>query len=503
MSMKNKITVILALACAISNAQNINDVLRYGTENLQGTARFQGMGGAFGALGGDLSALNVNPAGSAIFNYGQITVSATNYNRDNDASYFGTTNNRTLNSLEMNQLGAVFVFTNTDGNSDWKKLSLAVNYDVVQNFDDEFFASGNSDQGIDTYFLSFAQGVPFGQLLLQDGEFIENAYLDIGANLGFGAQQAFLGFFGGVIDPLEQTNDNTSYVSNAQYNTLNQEFSQSTSGYNGKFTFNMASQYKESLFLGASLNFHSVDFTKLTRLRESGFNSASEIQFVNFENFLRTEGTGFSFSLGAIAKLNEMVRLGGSYQSPTWYRLEDDTSQRINSDLADVDINFIDFTIVNLFERYTIKIPGKLTGSLALVFGKEGLLSFDYGYQDMSQSELRPTTDPAFSAENDFIASQLGEVSSFRVGGEYRIEEISLRAGYRFEESPYNDGATVGDLNAYSVGIGYSFGNSRLDLAYSRSEQDYNAQLFDAGLPTPSRIANTNNNITLGYSLNF
>lgn len=302
---------------------------------------------------------------------------------------------------------------------------------------------------------------------------------------------------------MEQTDANTAYVSNAQYSNIDQEFFQSTSGYNGKFTLNMASQFQETLFLGASLNFHSVDFTKLTRFSERGHNADSEIQFIDFDNLLHTEGSGFSFSLGAIAKLNEMVRIGGSYQSPTWYRLEDDTSQRINSDLADDDIGFIDFNIVNLFERYTIKTPGKLTGSLGLVFGKEGLLSFDYGYQDMSQAELRPRTDPAFSSENDFIAAQLGTVSSFRVGGEYRIEEVSLRAGYRFEESPYNDGNTVGDLNGYSAGIGYSFGNSRLDLAYSRSEQDFNAQLFDAGLPTPSRIMNTNNNITLGYSLNF
>lgn len=501
--MKNHITFIMALVCTIASAQNINDVLRYSTENLQGTARFQGMGGAFGALGGDLSALNINPAGSAIFNYGQVTVSGTNYNRDNDASYFGSLNNQTTNSLEMNQLGAVFVYTNTDENSDWKKFSLAVNYDLVQSFDDEIFISGNSNQGIDQYFLTFAQGVPFGQLTLRDGEFIEEAYLDIGSSLGFGAQQAFLGYFGGVIDPEAQTDENTSYVSNAQYSTIDQQFFQSTSGYNGKFTLNMASQFQEFLFLGASLNFHTVEFNKLTRLSERGFDPASEIQFINFDNFLHTEGTGFSFSLGTIVKLNEMVRLGGSYQSPAWYRLEDDTSQRINSDLADADINFIDFNIINVFERYTIKTPGKITGSLGLIFGKEGLLSFDYGYQDMSQAKLRPTTDPSFASENNFISTELGMVSSFRVGGEYRIEQLSFRAGYRYEQSPYEDGNTIGDLNGYSAGLGYSFGNNRLDVAYSRSEQDFNQQLFDAGLPTPSRIANTMNNVTLGYSLSF
>ncbi len=65
--MKRYHTFILFLACAFVSAQNINDVLRYSNESLQGTARFQGMSGAFGALGGDLSSLNVNPAGSAVF----------------------------------------------------------------------------------------------------------------------------------------------------------------------------------------------------------------------------------------------------------------------------------------------------------------------------------------------------------------------------------------------------------------------------------------------------
>ena len=51
--MKKSILFIMGMLCFAVSAQNINDVVRYGTENLQGTARFQAMGGAFGALGGD------------------------------------------------------------------------------------------------------------------------------------------------------------------------------------------------------------------------------------------------------------------------------------------------------------------------------------------------------------------------------------------------------------------------------------------------------------------
>ncbi len=500
--MKRHLTFIVLLVCAVTSAQNINDVLRYSNENLKGTARFQGMGGAFGALGGDLSALNANPAGSAVFNNSLFTVSGTHYNRDNASRYFGGFSGVTTDDVDINQVGGVLVFKST-GNSPWKKVALAVNYDVVRNFNDEFSISGNSDQGIDNYFLNFAQGIPFGSILLQDGEYIEDAYLDIGSDQGYSTQQAFLGYYGGIIDPEDLNDDTSVYNSNTSYNTVNQNFIRLTTGYNSKFTLNMASQYQNNLYLGASLNFHTVFYDQVDELRESGYNALSAIQFVDFANLLHTEGSGFSFSLGAIAKLNQNVRLGGSYPSPTWYRLTDDFSQRINSDLADDDINFINFGIINLFETYTIKTPAKLTGSLALVFGKDGLLSFDYGYQDMSQAELRPLNDSSFSAVNSNIASELGAVSSFRLGGEYRIEQFSLRGGYRFEQSPYSDGNTIGDLNGYSGGIGYSFGGNRLDLAINRTEQDFNMQLFDTGVTTPALINKVNTSVSVGYTMNF
>ena len=138
-----------------------------------------------------------------------------------------------------------------------------------------------------------------------------------------------------------------------------------------------------------------------------------------------------------------------------------------------------------------------------MVFGQDGLISFDYSYQDMSKAELRPTSDPNFSSENQYISNTLGAVNSYRLGGEYRIDEVSLRAGYRFESSPYENGDFVGDLNGFSAGIGYNFGGSRLDLAFSRTEQDVNSYFFDAGIDNAAMINQINTNISLGYSLKF
>ena len=501
--MKKLSVFIMMLVCALGSAQNITDVLRYSIEDTQGTARYQGMGGAFGALGGDLSALGTNPAGSAVFNHGLLSISGSHYIRDNDASYFNNTRGTIDNSIDINQLGGVLVFNSTKEDAGWNRIALAFNYDLVQNFEDRFSVAGNSNQGIDAYFSNFAQGVPFGDISLRDGEFLEDAYLDIGAQQGFADQQAFLGYYSGVLDPAALEDDNTVYNRNATYNSVNQDFTRTTSGYNGKFTLNMASRYQDVLYLGASLNFHNVLYDRVDLFSERGYDPDSEIQFTRFDNYLHTEGGGFSFSVGAIAKLNEVIRIGGSYQSPTWYRLSDNLSQRINSDLADADIGFIDFNIVNLFDTYTVKTPGKLTASLAFIFGKDGLLSLDYGYKDMSKATLNPTNDADFSVVNSNISNQLGTTSSIRIGGEYRIKRFSLRGGYRYEQSPYTDGNIIGDLNGISAGLGFDFGVSRLDLALNRTEQDVSERLFDTGLTTPALINRTNTNITLGYTFNF
>ena len=499
--MKKRILGVLLVAVGLTHAQTIDDVLRYSLEDIKGTARFHSMAGAFGALGGDLSALNVNPAGSSVFSEDQFSITGNYFDLQNETTYGGNIRTNPFNSVDLNQAGGVFVYRN---NGPWRKVVLGINYEQVQDFDNEFRAMGNSTEGIDNYFLNFADGVPFGDLLLRDGELLEEGYLNVGRDLGFGSQQAFLGYFGGIIDPTDAANEaGTTYVSNAQYSSVNQDYLQATNGYNSRLTVNASGQYEDVLHVGASLNFHSIFYERTTLFAESGYDTGSAITFADFDNYLRSLGTGFSFSLGAIARVSDVLRLGGSYQSPTWYRLTDDTAQRINSDLADQDIRFINFNVINLFDEYRIKTPSKLTGSAALVFGKQGLISFDYSYQDFATAELRPNTDPAFAAENQLISDQLGVAQTFRLGGEWRFDRVSLRAGYRLEESPYENSDWIGDTEAYSGGIGFAFDQSRVDLAVSRSEQQVNEFFFDSGSTNSALIDRGLTTVVLSYTLKF
>ena len=119
-----KIIPLLLIGLSLTNvkAQQIPDALRYAQDDITGSARYRAMSGAFGALGGDLSALNVNPAGSAIFLNNFASVSLSNYNQNNKSNYFGTQTKADDSSFDLNQLGAVWVFENYEPSSKWSKF---------------------------------------------------------------------------------------------------------------------------------------------------------------------------------------------------------------------------------------------------------------------------------------------------------------------------------------------------------------------------------------------
>ncbi|MBU2927117.1 OmpP1/FadL family transporter [Winogradskyella psychrotolerans] len=487
-------------------AQDINDALRYSMDEIQGTARFRAMGGAFGALGGDMSSVNINPAGSAIFNNSHASVSLGIFNTNNDTNYFDSYNSDANTNVDLNQLGAAFVFKNTNTSSGWKKFSLSFAYDRTADLDNDWVASGvNPNNTIGSYFVTYANGLPLDDISALPGESVSQAYSEIGSIFGFQNQQAFLGYEGYIINPDE---DETSdyYYSSIDGGNYNQRYAYASRGYNGKLAFNFATSYDDKFYLGLNLNSHFIDYEQSTFLNESNSNASSTVSRVDFENNLLTTGSGFSFQLGGIAKITEEFRVGISYNSPTWYRISDETSQYLATTRLENGSNInqiVNPNVVNVYEEYKLKTPGKVTGSLAYVFGRQGLLSFDYAVKDYSTSKFKPTTDPVFSSLNTSISNDLDSAISYRLGGEYRYKQLSFRGGYRFEESPYKNDNFYGDLTGYSLGLGYNFGDLSLDFAFSQSERDYNYQLYSEGLTDTAQIESklTDFILTLAFNL--
>lgn len=503
-----KLSLLFIGIISITNvmAQDITDAVRYSLDEIQGTARFRAMSGAFGALGGDMSAVSINPAGSAIFTRSHASVSLSSLNINNDVNYFNGFNSSTDSKVDLNQTGAAFVFNNTNDNSPWRKFVLSVAYDKVSNFDDNWFASGTNTNSIDSYFLAYAQGQRLDEISAFPGESYSEAFSEIGSFYGFGNQQAFLGYESYIIEPENDTDENTSYFSNIGPGNFNQNYNYVAKGYNGKFSFNAASQFRDNLYLGVNLNSHFINYEKYTYLHETNSNVGSLVNEVGFENNLYTTGTGFSFQLGAIAKLTNELRVGLTYNSPTWYTIAEETTQYIATIRTESDSNItqtINPNIITIFPEYKLQTPGKLTGSLAYVFGEQGLISFDYSRKDFGSTKFKPTSDSYFAFQNNIMNSNLKIVNTYRVGGEYRYKELSFRGGYRFEESPYKNNSFYGDLTGYSFGLGYNFGNMKLDLAFDQSNRVIDYQLYSVGLTDAASIDAKNSNITLSLGFNL
>ncbi|WP_348798751.1 OmpP1/FadL family transporter [Flavobacterium adhaerens] len=498
--MKKNLLLFLAigLITPIVHSQEIKDALRYAKSDLQGTARFTSMSGAFGALGGDLSSLQVNPAGSAVFNNNQFATTMGFYDIKNNSNYFETASSASQNNFDLNQAGGVFVFKTRNPNNALTKISFAINYENTNNFDNSLFSTGVSPlKSIDGYFISYANGVPLGLL--------ENGYY---ADLDNGDQQAFLGYQAYIINPVTEDENNTLYTSNVRSGgNYYQTSSTYTSGYNGKLIFNSGVQIKDFLFLGLNLNSHFTDYIKNTNFYESNNNDLDtnyEVQSLNFSNSLHTYGSGFSFQVGAIAKLTQAVRVGLSYESPTWYNLRDELSQRLSS-ISSNNVNslppdVVDPFVINYYAPYELRTPGSLSGSFAYVFGKTGLISIDYKYKDYSCTQFEPENDPYFRSLNDIMQNTLGSSSEIRIGGEYRIQNLKLRGGYRFEGSPYKNTSMIGDLNSFSGGFGYSFGAIKLDFSYVHAHLIYRDQFFAQGFTESARINTSKNNYTMTFT---
>lgn len=492
--------LILSILSAVSfdaAAQDLNDAYRFSRQELTGTARFVGMSGAFGALGGDLSSLKINPAGSAVFLTNHAALSL-DQNFNNVSTRFGTLsmeNDETRRrNFDLPQAGMVFVYRNNDQSSPVNKLTFGINYDRTFNHDARFAAFGETSSTIGDYFVQRAEGISEGNFIPSNQNF-SGLYRNLGQNIGFRAQEAYLAYETFLIDPTSQ--GGSSYVSNTNSDAYLNDMISRDSGLNGQLSFNLGTQIYEKLYLGMNLNVHFINYDRFSSYLETN-NGPGDIREVYYENDLRTRGSGFSFQFGAIYKPIEQVRLGLAYHSPTWFRIEDEISQGLET-FSESQGEFIGAfpDVLVLLQPYNFRTPGKTTLSFAYVFGQNALLSMDYSYQDFTNQRF---TSVGFENLNVQIDNVFQSTNNFNVGGEYRLGNFSFRSGYHFAESPYADGFIIGNTNGFSLGLGYNFGNTTLDLAWRRTYLERNDDFIQTGLQERAFVENTINNVMLSLT---
>ncbi|MAN29496.1 MULTISPECIES: OmpP1/FadL family transporter [Mesonia] len=503
------VTVFIGL---IGYGQNLYEAYQLSSSELKGTARYTAMSGAFGALGGDISALKDNPAGSSIFlnNYLSGTLNAEFYK--NNVGFNNYYNSSSEDDLDISQLGAVFVFNNYNSEATINKFALGLTYDKQKSLDDYYNWQGITNNSISNFFVNQANGIPLDLLVPIANESIYDLYqflgeADFSGNNNYTnnqAQNAYLGYETFLVNSTDNTDfSNTEYVSNVQGNSFNQQYDYLTTGFNGKVSGNASLAINNKLHLGLNLNGHIINYEKNTIFYENA-PASSNVNETYYENNVLTLGAGFSFDLGAIYKISDLVRLGVSYHSPQWYTIHDETTQYLETYGEQNGTVVFDPRVINIYPEYNYKTPSRLDGSLALVFGKSGIISFEYSHKDYSQIEYDSNNSYYnFNALNNAIDNTFTSSSTYKIGGEYRFKAWSFRGGYRLVESPYKNDKIASDLTGYSAGLGYSFGNINLGLSYYYSEQDSQQQFQQTSFNTPASIERKLSNVAATFSINL
>lgn len=484
--------------------QSVADAILFTQEDLNGTARYTGLAGAFGALGGDLTAIADNPASASVFSFSEMGVSAFFTTNESTATYFSKPTINNLNQLRLQQFGMVFVLNNTDTESDWSKIAWAFGSKRVADFTNNSNAiSNNPSQNIGDYFTYYADGLATENIEVFDNETVPGIYEYLGNELGYGAQQAFLGYQAYIIDPLSSAGDNTEYLSRQMAGPVLHDWILKQQGRHQQYHLTFSARFRDFLDIGASINSHNFRYEQTDILTEQHSDATSPLQEVIFENRVDTYGSGVSAQIGIIAKLQESLRLGLTYQSPQYLRFEEEGSQAlaseglINGESIRTEVRP---EVINNFPAYRLQLPSKITASMAYIFQKKGLVGASYSFRDLSNTQFNTDSQASYlGGLNTTLRNNLQAVTTLRLGTEWRLSRILCQAGWTFSNNVFSN--LQSNNQAYTLGLQYDLGGNMLGLSWVNSQWRTQRNLYPVGLT--SRIDLEQNSTQLFFTYLF
>ncbi len=448
------IAIVIGGLCTAQSlqAQNEADVQRYSTNYFMGTARFNAMGGAFGALGGDMSASHLNPASLGVFRFSEITFTPSVEVAGITTRLNESAQNEVKDKIVINNFG--FLLANETRNPKWKSVNFGISFNRLNSFND---------------YLSSTTDVPFNQTLASD--FVLDAQgLSLNDLSNFGTGIAYDTF---VID---YDSLNTEYYSFYESEDAIQQMH--TAERDGRLTETslvLGANYDDILYIGGSVNFQSVFYTSEIRISETQVSpGTSNLETYTMRENLQTEGLGVNAKIGAIVKAGKMFRFGASVHTPTTLALEDVFSSTISSRVRNSNGTESFSSTGEGFFEYRVRTPWRFMLSGAAVIGSKGIISAQYEYSNMNGAELlganRSGSNLDFSNANSMIAEFYSTAQSFRFGGEFRAtKNFFIRGGFAMFENPVPANESfIADLNRYqySGGLGYRQSSWSLDLSY-------------------------------------
>lgn len=532
--MKKILTIAMGVAALTANAQETYEGAAIATQDLNGTAKYVGMGGAMEALGADISTINTNPAGIGMFRSSWIGLSAGftsqngSYDGFKDFSVNNTKSGKT--NADFNQLG--FVYSTKAGKD--SRLNLAFNYQKSRNFN-QILQAVNTLNGSSANMVNYIKEYNFRQSnTLQDGIIYEV-----------------------INDKLNYDQDGEVYARGAQAYAGKYD----NEGYISNFDFNISGNIHDRIYLGLTIGVKDVRYKGINTYDEQlEYSGNPDGDIFGFTDIRHITGTGVDIKLGAIFRPIEdsPFRFGLYINTPTWYELRCRTNMSaaagfdVNYTTTDGENNTVDHNISYRYDKntsgyvgdykYCINTPWRFGVSAGHTFGKMAAIGVTYEYADYSAIKNRivegtywdydgyghtETSKDYQMDENNDIA--LKGVSLLKIGAEIKpVPQLAIRLGYNWQGAIYSDAGyksfaidsdlSYGSVGAYystydfvnwkathrfTCGLGVSLGkNWGLDLAYQYSTQKGDYYPFTSvSIPTSSTNGTLDENIGYGTTV--
>lgn len=500
--MKKILSIMTAamLGTAVS-AQETYDNAQLATKDLNGTARYVGMGGAMEALGADLSTIGTNPAGIGMFRRGMVAGSF-GFNTLSDAKSFGNANKT---NMSFDQAG--FVYSMRSGRH--SMLNFGFNYTKSKNFDQILTAAGRLNNASQNKLSAMknANGVYTLQdknngLVSNSGAYSQADYLysnvlfnHYDANNPNDPNNAMLseGDKGVIVN---QTTGLPVY-----YNATGYDFGRSTTGYIGQYDFNVSGNSNDRFYWGFTVGIYDVHYNGSSLYSESLVDGNTAIGDVAMNDERKITGTGFDVKAGLIFRPAEEspFRIGLYVHTPTWYDLTTRNYTVLNNNTNEA---YGSTERGKSSESYDFKFytPWRFGVSLGHTVGNYLALGATYEYADYTTNDIRVNdggevdywgnyyeTSSRDEAMKQNIKNSLKGVHTVKVGMEFKPEKnFAVRLGYNYQSAMYNkNGFKDGSLESYgtyyasttdytnwkdthrfTAGVGYNYGKFSFDLAY-------------------------------------
>ena len=535
--MKRLYIAVLILAAVLPvTAQDTYESARLLGSDLNGTARYVGMGGAMEALGADISTISTNPAGIGLFRHSVASVSF-GFVSQPDGEKFDD-----LGKMNLSFDQAVFVYSSKVSRRSF--VNVGFNYHKSRNFD-QLLAAANSLRHASVNGLSYYKSEKEN---VRKGGF----YWDVN-NSG-----DVIGYEDASSPNRAQTFSQMDYIN---FNALNPDFDEELNlwmGYNeadyylfnrahrgwiSDFDFNVSGNQSDRFYWGVTLGIHDVRYKgysvyteRLTNINDSNTGYDGVEDYVDYMDDRKIEGTGIDIKAGVILRPIEesAFRVGLSVSTPTWYELTTTNDTYFNNDSEyGIEDNWASGESYD-FRYFT---PWKFGASIGHTIGNNVALGFSYEIADYSTSVNRILSGQTNSngyersySDPDMkynTKSSLKTVSLLKAGIEYKPDPaLAVRLGYNYQSSAYEkngyrdamldspgvayssttDYVNWGDTHRITCGLGFRAEGWNIDLAYqynTTSGDFHPMQVYDAGQDTGvMKVYNKRHQLllTLGYT---